>query len=205
MADDADKDIQKKTDGFISGMNGELESMKKDLEKKNKGAKGAAKIPEITLVQDKNKATYARTPEEHVKELLENDSWTFTSRHMNNAARHVLVKVDGKITFAINKAKGWEPYDFEEVKKAWVAQMKKQDLRNYKDKLDWGTGDELHLQLPDSEPSLSDPNVKKVIELYLTATRKDGKKKNDTLETDFKKVIEEYEKKLNLTPAAAAN
>src|SRR4051812_15479101 len=204
MADDADKDIQKKTDAFISGMNGELESMKKDLEKKNKGAKGAAEIPEITLVLDKNKATYARTPEEQVKELLDNKSWTFTSRHMNNAARHVLVKVDGKISWAINKAKGWEPYDFEEVKKAWVAQMKKQDLRNFADKLAWGTGDELHLQLPDSEPSLSDPNVQKVVELYVTATRKNGKAKNDKLEQSFPKVIADCEKKLKLSPASAA-
>src|SRR5437868_3267026 len=185
MADDPDKDIQKRIDAFIKGMNDEFESMRKDLEKKNKGDKSAAKAPVITLVQDPNKDTYARTAEDQLQDLLDNKSWTFTSRHMNNAARHVLVKIDGKISWAINKAKGWDPYDFDDVKKAWVAQMKKQDLRNFADKLAWGTGDEMHLQLPDSEPSLSDPKVVKVIELYLTATRKDGKKKNDTLEHDF--------------------
>jgi hypothetical protein len=61
----------------------------------------------------------------------------------------------------------------------------------------------LHLQLPDSEPSLSDPNVQKVIELYVTATRKDGKDRNAELEKSFAKVIAEYEKKLKLVPAEA--
>ena len=60
------------------------------------------------------------------------------------------------------------------------------------------------MQLPDSEPSLSDPNVQKVVDLYVTATRKDGRPKNDKLEQSFPKVIADCEKKLKLTPLEAA-
>jgi hypothetical protein len=204
MADDAGKTVLKKVEAFISGMNDELESMRKELEKSGKDGMCLAKIPVITLVLDKNPATYARTPEEHVQLILANKSWTFTSRHMNDAARHVLVKVDGKVSWAIDKAKGWEPYDFSEVKKVWVAQMKKQDLRNFNDKLDWGASDVCHLQLPKSEPSIDDPKVVKVIELYITATRKNGKAKNKEIEKSFPKVIQKYEKKLHLSSAGTA-
>lgn len=222
MADDPGKEVKKRVDAFIKGMNNWFEDEGKEIEKKmqTNGTAGASydisskksgtlkkadRVPTIRLVHNNQDITASRTAEQHVKLLLNNKSWSFTSRHLGDAARHVLIEVEGSTNNSLNMnangQKKWDPYDFGNVKKAWVKEMKAQKLTNAADAQAWCESDSLHLQLPESNPGLDSDIVKEVIELYMKATREDGKKKNDKLEKKFKKVIEDYEKKMKLTPA----
>lgn len=184
--------IYSKVDNFIQDMNRELASYRKELEK-SKDRNG--EIPHIKFVHNNNKSSYMRTPKQHVESLINNKSWTFTSRHLSESARHVLLLVDGKLNWEVEKTDTWRPYDLGRVKNIWQRTMEKHDLRNFKGKKGWGGNDPLHLELPNSNPGLNHPKVKKVIQLYIKETRINGRPKNKKLERvkKFQRIIEKFQ------------
>lgn len=189
-----------RVDAFLKDMNQKLAEYRKELEENSQRTQGQKqpKIPVITFVHNKNTSSYMRTPRQHVDSLLKNRSWTFTSRHLSNSARHILIKIDGAVNWEVDNKETWKPYDFDKIKQMWDTCMNTHTLSNYKGKSGWGSGDPLHLELPNSSPRLNHPIVRKVIQLYVEETRVNGKPKNEKLERvqRFKRAIEQYEKKL---------
>ena len=194
MADDIEskvKEFAKAMDKACADLRkARMEKAKKDGDKKDDKKKGDP--PVVTWVLSTGAVAKVRTPEEQAEQVVANKSWTCQSAHMTDNARHVLMKVDGKVNWDPKKTMG---DDFEAFKKLWGEAMKKQGLKNYKGQDGWGAGDEFHLETPDAKLEKSDKRVQACFEEYAKLTRKDGKSKNDKFEETYAKDLEPYIKK----------
>ena len=124
---------------------------------------------------------------------------------MADKARHVMMKVDGKVSWSPKPAFG---DDFDAFKKKWGEVMKKHGLKNAAGKDGWPTWDEFHLELPASKIGRSDSRAKACLDEYARLTRIDGKKKNTSFESKYgkllKSAIEKYEKQAKKKAGAGA-
>ena len=199
--DDASTDIEALTKKFAEDMTAECASLRKkrlSLAKKDakdakpdpkKDPKKAAEPPVITFVFDPSKATQARTPAEQARQVVANRSWVCWGAHMADKARHVMMKVDGKVNWEPKKALG---DDFDAFKKAWTSTMKKHGLKNANGKDGWYDGDAFHLELADSKIAKTDDRVKACFEEYARLSRQENKGKNDSFETAYAKDLKTY-------------
>src|SRR5262245_29551467 len=167
----------------------DAEKAKKDPKKDDKKKDDKKDPPVVTWALDPTKVTKERTPEEQAAEVAAGRSWVCWSSHMAGSARHVIMKVDGKVSWEPKKTMG---DDFNDFKKGWGDVMKRYGLKNYKGGDGWADGDEFHLELPDSKMDKSDKRVGQCFEEYAKLTRKDGKAKNEKFETEYAKDLEKY-------------
>lgn len=193
------EEVTQKVNTFIGLVNSGLVSMRKEalsranvslLESKSEKNK---RFPVIEILLSNNKISYARSSKQHAKLIVEQKAWTFTSAHLNDSARHVLLYVNGKMIWEVDNSLTWAPYDFTKVITLWVNSMSKAGLVNYSGKIEWPDKDQLHLESPSSRPPRNSPKVKASIKEYVRITRREGKQLNGTVENKFKEEIKGWE------------
>lgn len=209
MADlkkDASTDIETNVKAFVKDINTELEKLrKKRLEATKKAEKSGkkktgskeAETPEVKFELSKAKVSKSRTPEEQAKLVVAGSTQVCWSSHMADKARHVIMKVDGKVNWKPKKTLG---DDYTTFTKKWGEVMKKKGLKNAEGKDGMFAGDEFHLELPDSKIKKSSERAKSCLDEYARLTRKESKKKNAKFEKRYSKLlktyIEKYEKEV---------
>lgn len=206
-ADDASTDIVAKVKAFANEMDREMEDFvkardkeiaaaQKELEKekdpkaKKKKEKELPKpFPKVTFALDPNPATECRTPAEQAEMVVKGLSSVCWSAHMADRARHVLMKVDGRVTFDAKKALG---DDFAEFRKTWAKVMKANGLKNHKGGDGWGEGDEFHLELDSGKIGRADERSQACFDEYARLTRAAGKNTNDAFEKTYAKDLAKH-------------
>ncbi|MGV8985033.1 MAG: hypothetical protein ACOH2H_01955 [Cypionkella sp.] len=193
--DDASTDIDTKVKAFAKAMNDEMASWSKTraaeiakAEKDGKPNPSLKPLPSVTFSVSQNKVSKSRTPAEQAVEVAAGKSWVCWGAHMADKARHVVLKVDGKVNWDAGKALG---KDFAEFKTIWARVMKSNGLKNFKAGDGWAAGDELHLELPDSKIGREDERAQSCIAEYVRITRTAGKQ-NAKFEKSYSKDIEKY-------------
>lgn len=204
LKDDDSTGIEKAVKAFAKDMStAATDLLKQQEEDKKSGDKAKAKPgkkaapSKIEFTMDPNAATKSRTPAEQAAEVAAGRSWVCWGAHMADKARHVIMKVDGKIS--------WEPkkvFDdsFNDFKKAWAKAMKDNKLKNAEGKDGWYDGDSFHLELDDSKIDKTDERVAACLEEYVDLTRNKGKKQNDTFEKKYAKDLKPYIDKATKKP-----
>ena len=187
---DASTDIEALVKKFAIAMTIECAKLRKARSSalKKKDPK-SAEPAEVTFALDPNAATKSRTPAEQAQQLVANRSWVAWGAHMADKARHVIMKVDGKVNWDAKKSLG---EDFEAFKKAWGATMSSHGLRNAAGKDGWFAGDAFHLELADSKMPKTDERVKACLEEYARLSRKEKKGRNEKFEKDYARLLEPY-------------
>jgi len=156
-----------------------------------------APVPVVVFTLSKAKASKVRTPAEQAQEIVEGQSWVCWSSHMSDKARHVLMKVDGEVSWDAKAAFG---EDFAAFKKTWGETMQKHGLKNHKAGEGWSPGDEFHLELPDSKLQKSDERATACLDEYARLTRKEGQSKNAKFEEDYTDLLKPYFEKYEAQP-----
>lgn len=143
---------------------------------------------DVTFSVSKNKVSASRTPEEQAAEVQKGKSWTCASSHMTDNARHVILKVGKTAYYGLSDAEELEEVQAD-FKKAFGAALKAAGLKNYKGGDGFASGDEFHVELPDTKLPANDKRVLACFDEYAKLTRKDGKAENKKFEKDFAKEI----------------
>lgn len=153
------------------------------------GDGAAGEPPVIAFALDKGSATKVRTPEEQAAQVAAGRSWVCWGAHMADAARHVVMKVDGKIEWDPKKAFG---ADWSAFQTLWAATMKKHKLKNARGGDGWFSGDGFHLELADSKMAKTDPRCKACLEEYARLTRTGKNKPNAKFEKAYPALLAPY-------------
>ena len=153
-------------------------------------------LPELKVTVSKLAVTKVRVPKEQAEQIVKGVSWTCSSAHMGDNARHVALSKAGK--YVAKPSTDLTADEFKAFTEAWNAAMTANGLKNYAGKDGFNESDAYHLELPDSKLPFSDKRVQECLVHYAKMTREDGKKKNEKFEKDaqIKKYLDEYEKKL---------
>ena len=201
LKDDASTGIEEKVKNFVKDINAGIDKIRKPrvdaLKKAVKKARAnkPAAVPEVNFRLSKTTVSKSRTPAEQAKLVVQGSTYVCWSSHMADKARHVTMKVDGKISWKPKTAFG---DDFATFKKKWGEVMKRHGLKNASGKDGWPSWDQFHLELPDSKVARSDERAKSCLDEYARLTRKEGKKKNSSFESKYSKFlktyVEQYEK-----------
>lgn len=141
-----------------------------------------------------------RTGVQQAAEVASQKSWTCSSGHMTDAARHVgmYYTEPGKARKLANK--GADPFGsdekhfmtFAEFKTEWTKQMNALGLKNYKAEDGYADGDVYHVELPESRLSRTSDEVQKCLVEYVRLTREAGKAVNKTFEKDWKSELKPH-------------
>ena len=178
---------------FAKQVNDALIAYRADAAKKDN--KKPEELPELKVKVSNLAVTKVRKPKEQAEQIVKGVSWTCSSAHMSDNARHVDLSKAGK--YVVTPSKDLTADEFKTFKDAWNAAMKANGLLNYKAKDGYDEGDAYHLELPDAKLPVSDKRVQECLEEYADMTRNDGKKKNVAFEKDstIKKWLDDWEKK----------
>jgi hypothetical protein len=178
---------------FAKQVNDALIAYRADAAKKDN--KKPEELPELKVKVSNLAVTKVRKPKEQAEQIVKGVSWTCSSAHMSDNARHVDLSKAGK--YVVAPSKDLTADEFTTFKNAWNAAMKANGLLNYKAKDGYDEGDAYHLELPDAKLPTSDKRVQECLEEYADMTRNDGKKKNLAFEKDstIKKWLDDWEKK----------
>lgn len=208
--DDASTDIEALTKSFADDMTSACADLRKaSMDKAKKEAEKAAKDkkdektkddkkketepPVITFALDPGKDTKSRSPAEQAAQVVAGRSWVCWGAHMADKARHVIMKVDGKINWDAKKTLG---DDFDAFKKSWAEKLKKRGLKNANGGDGWFDGDAFHVEMADSKIAKTDKRVEACFEEYARLSRKEDKGKNEKFEkeyaSDLKSYLEKY-------------
>jgi hypothetical protein len=118
---------------------------------------------------------------------------------MADCARHVIMKVEGKVEWNADFV-FWS--NFDAFKRSWATLMVRHGLVNFKGSPDWGEGDAFHFELPASKIDPGDKRAKACLEEYARLTRQEGKKKNVAFEKEHEPLLKPHFKKFE-KPAGA--
>ena len=178
---------------FAKQVNDALIAYRAEAAKKDN--KKPEELPELKVKVSNLAVTKVRKPKEQAEQIVKGVSWTCSSAHMSDNARHVDLSKAGK--YVVAPSKDLTADEFTAFKNAWNAAMKANGLLNYKAKDGYDEGDAYHLELPDAKLPVSDKRVQECLEEYADMTRNDGKKKNLAFEKDstIKKWLDDWEKK----------
>jgi hypothetical protein len=178
---------------FAKQVNDALTAYRADAAKKDN--KKPEELPELKVKVSNLAVTKVRKPKEQAEQIVKGVSWTCSSAHMSDNARHVDLSKAGK--YIVAPSKDLSADEFTTFKDAWNAAMKANGLLNYKAKDGYDEGDAYHLELPDAKLPISDKRVQECLGEYADMTRNDGKKKNLAFEKDstIKKWLDDWEKK----------
>jgi len=183
-------DVAKK---FSDELNTALADFRAEAAKKE--SKKVDEIPVLTTRVSKSAVTKVRAPKDQAEQIVKGVSWTCSSAHMSDNARHIdLFK--GK-DYIVDPKTGLTDDEYKAFTGAWTAAMKKNGVLNYKGEAGYNNGDAYHIELPDSKLPFTDKRVQECVAQYAKLTRDDGKKKNTAFEKDaqIKKYLDDYEKK----------
>ena len=193
VKDDASTDIEGLVTKFAVDMSKSATELMKNSAAKPKDGKSDPKSSNqpltIKFSLSANKASKYRTPAEQAAEVAGGRSWVCWGAHMSDKARHVIMSVNGKVSWDAKKVFGT---NFAEFKKEWAANMRKHGLKNYKGQDGWGDGDEFHLELPDARVPQTDERAKACLQEYVRLTRDAGKQKNSKFEENYKALLKPY-------------
>lgn len=178
---------------FAKQVNDDLAAFRAASSKKNN--QQLTDLPDLKVKVSNQSVTKIRKPKEQAEQIVKGVSWTCSSAHMSDNARHVDLTKDGKYVVAPSKDLAAE--EFKAFTDAWNGAMKAAGLLNYKGETGYSEGDAYHLELPDSKLPVTDKRVQECLTYYAQMTRDDGKKKNAKFENDsaIKKFLDDYEKK----------
>lgn len=156
--------------------------------------KGEDMVMKLTFIMSKGAATKGRTGKKQAIEVAEGDSWTCSGSHMNDSARHINMYTHGPgksgKKYMVDPKKAFGDKDehvcnLTKFKSEWVAEMKKQDLRNHKNGTGYGNGDDYHLELPNSRIPKTDPECVICVDEYCRLVVMEGYKNNTTFEKSW--------------------
>ena len=178
---------------FAKQVNDTLTAFRSDAAKRDN--KKPEELPELKVKVSDQAVTKVRKPKEQAEQIVKGVSWTCSSAHMSDNARHVALSKAGKYVAA--PSKDLTADEFKAFKDAWNAAMKANGLLNYKARDGYDEGDAYHLELPDAKLPINDKRVQECLQEYADITRNDGKKKNLAFEKDsaIKKWLDDWEKK----------
>lgn len=154
-------------------------------------AKGEDMVMKLTFIMSKGASTLGRTGKKQAIEVAEGDSWTCSGSHMNDSARHINMYTHGPgksgKTYMTDPKKAFGDKDqhicnLAKFKSEWVAEMKKQDLRNHKTGTAYGDGDDYHLELPNSRIPKTDAECVICVDEYCRLVVLEGYKNNTKFE-----------------------
>ena len=174
-------------------VNDALIAYRADAAKKDN--KKPEELPELKVKVSNLAVTKVHKPKEQAEQIVKGVSWTCSSAHMSDNARHIdLFK--GK-DYIVDPKTGLTDDEYKAFTGAWTAAMKKNGVLNYKGEAGYNNGDAYHIELPDSKLPFNDKRVQECVAEYAKLTRDDGKKKNAAFEKDaqIKKYLDDYEKK----------
>jgi hypothetical protein len=200
VKDDASTDIEALVERFAKDMTDQAAELRKArLEKQKKGQDTAknragkmfapASVPVVTFSLSQNKIDKSRTPAEQAKEVVKGHTRVCWSAHMADRARHVIMRVDGKVSWEPEKALG---EDFKALKGKWDQFMEKYGLKNYEGRDGWPARDQFHLELSHSKIARTDVRSRACLDEYARLTREKGQQKNAKFEKDYEKLVEPY-------------
>ena len=180
---DASTDVESKVNDFAKDLTTWSEKWLKDKqkagEKKKDDTKAADKkkkkeneVESIAFSMSNNKDSKSRTPAEQANEVVKGASYVCWSSHMGEKARHVLMKVNGKVSWEPKEAFGDEIGEFE---KKWGELMKTHGLKNAKGGDGWSSWDGFHLELPESKMSTSDKQAQACLDEYARSRARKAK------------------------------
>lgn len=183
------KDMTKSCAGIMK-QRAAADKKAKDKDKgKSAGKKESDDPPEITFALDPSPITKSRTPAEQAQEVADGKSWVCWGAHMSDKARHVIMKVDGKISWDAKKALG---EDFGDFKKAWASNMKGNGLKNANSGDGWYDGDAFHLEMADAKIDRTDERAEACLAEYVRLTREAGSDPNGKFEKAYAKELKPY-------------
>ncbi|WIY27318.1 hypothetical protein [Parasedimentitalea psychrophila] len=155
---------------------------------------GEDMVMKLTFIMSKGPSTKGRTAKQQATEVAEGDSWTCSGSHMNDSARHINMYTHGpgksgkKYMVDPKKAFGSKEEhicNLAKFKSEWVAEMKKQDLRNHGTGTGYGDGDDYHLELPDSRIPRADTECVACVDEYCRLVVMEGYKNNTKFEKSW--------------------
>ena len=158
------------------------------------------RVNTVSFAVSKFSSSSKRTGAQQAAEVMSGKSWTCSSGHMTDAARHVGMYYAEPGKAKTLAKKGADPFGneekhfmtFAEFKAEWSKQMKLQGLKNYKAKDGYADGDVYHVELPESRLARDSAEVIACMKEYVRLTREGGKKINATFETDWKAELKPY-------------
>ncbi|NRB20757.1 MAG: hypothetical protein HRU33_25310 [Rhodobacteraceae bacterium] len=201
--------IEKKVKAFASGMETRMTVLRTakvketdkrlEAEAKKTGAATAAptgedRVMKLTFIMSKGPSTKGRTGKQQAIEVAEGDSWTCSGSHMNDSARHINMYTHGpgksgrKYMIDPKKAFGGKEEhicNLAKFKSEWVAEMKKQDLRNFRTGTGYGDGDDYHLELPAPRIPRTDAECVTCVDEYCRLVVLEGYKNNTKFEKSW--------------------
>ena len=170
-------DVVKK---FSQDLNNTLAAYRAEVAKKEN--KKLEEVPELRTRLSKLTGTAERTPKEQAQDILKNISWTCSSAHMGDNARHLDLFKDTK--YIVKPKSELTPEEYKALTEAWTDAMKKNGLLNYAAREGYDEGDAFHVELPDGKLPFSDKRVQECLEYYAEMTRDKSGKKNVKFEVD---------------------
>jgi hypothetical protein len=135
-------DIKALTVKFAQLVNAHLAAFR--AEKANSNNKELKEVPELKVVVNSQGATKIRTPEEQAQQVLAGRSWTCSSSHMTDNARHVGLNKNGRYVKAASRE--LDDDEFKAFKEIWNSAMVACGLGNYKGELGYNESDAYHLK-----------------------------------------------------------
>jgi len=183
-------DVAKK---FAEDLNAALVAFRATEAKKNN--KKVEDIPELAARVSKQAVTKVREPKDQAEQIVKGVSWTCSSAHMSDNARHIDLFKNSK--YVVSPKSDLTADEYKVFTDSWTSALKENGLLNYKGQPGYNEGDAYHVELPDSKLPFTDKRVQECLTQYAKLTRDDGKKKNTKFESDakIKKFLEDYEKK----------
>jgi hypothetical protein len=178
---------------FAQHLNDALSAFRADAAKK--ASKKVEELPELKVKVSNQAVTKVRSPKDQADQIVKGVSWTCSSAHMSDNARHIDLFKDAK--YVVSPKSDLSADEYQAFTDAWTDGMKKNGLLNYKAQAGYNEGDAYHVELPDAKLPFADKRVQECLGQYAKLTRDDGKKKNAAFEKDsqIKKFLEDYEKK----------
>jgi hypothetical protein len=186
-------DIKALTRRFANELNNSLAAYRKAVI--DQGGEDSENVPEMTVAVNDRKSNKVRTPRQQAELIVKGKSWSASSSHMTDNARHINLRKGNKVI--VDAKRELTPEEYRAFVQAWNDAMRATGLRNFKNGTSYDHGDEFHLELPDTKLPFTDARVQDCLAEYARMTREEGKKKNANFEREgkVKKYLTEYEKR----------
>ena len=143
-------------------------------------------VPEREVRVSDLDVTRIRTPVQQAELVVKGRSWTCSSSHKTDKARHVALYKNG--TYVAKPSLDLTPLEYRAFTAAWNLSMKAAGLRNYAGKHGFNETDAYHVELPDSKLPFADKRVQEWLHHYARKTRDEGRPRNVKFENNDERV-----------------
>jgi hypothetical protein len=186
-------DVHERVAGFVGDLNTALTALRNArLAELRDAAPDDADAEAVTLptIQVTIAAREERTPQTQARNIIAGRSWTCRSAHLGDNARHVLLRIDGTITWNpqtdIESNFGEDFYD--DFVEDWNEAMADNDLRNFRGDEGWAPGDAYHLEMP--VRNVPQNMINECIAEYVRLTREEGENQVESIEELYEDEIQ---------------